>query len=525
MGQDGRHLIPTHGGTLVKCLDRAGLVVDNSVTLGDVLPRLAAFRGDRPLVEEARGPDRLGLTYRQAADRLERIAGAIAAGTRPGDRVVIALPNGYDLFLVSLAACRAGTVAVPINALMRPEEIEHVIADSAAGMVVRDVQALLAGTPLQEAEVSARRGHPGDVAAIFYTSGTTGTPKGAELTHRALAGSILVATLWPSGLRRDEIVAALPVAHIMGFATMLAAATAGIPLYLIGRFKADAVLDAIEQRRATIFVGVPAMYRMLLEAGAEERDLRSVRLWAAGADVMPPDLARRFQRMGAAVTVPVIGSSLGHAMFAEGYGMVETAGAVALRLSPPGVALSLPVVGGSLGVPLPGYHLKVVDHGGADVGVGQVGELVVRGPGVLSGYHGDKEATALVLDPEGWLHTGDLVRRGFGGLVTFVGRAKDVIKTGGYSVYAVEVEHAMEQHPDVVEAAALGVPDERLGERTAVAVRLREGASVTEEQLLEWGAVQLSSYKRPRIVRIVEDLPRTGTQKVAKRELLSLFAA
>jgi acyl-CoA synthetase (AMP-forming)/AMP-acid ligase II len=509
----------------VNCLARAGLLVDNSITLGDVVPRLAALRGDQRLVEEGGRRPPLRLTYGEAARRLERMAGSVAASIRPRDRVVVALPNGYDLFLASLAVCRAGGVAVPVNPLMRGAEVDHVIADSSAALVVRDVGELLGGEPLDEGAIAARRGNPDEVAAIFYTSGTTGKPKGAELSHRALAGSVLVATLWPSGLRRDEIVAGLPVAHIMGFAVTLAAAATGIPLYLFERFRAPAVLDAIEQRRATIFIGVPAMYRMLLEAGAERRDLTSVRLWASGADVMPPELARRFQRMGAAVTVPLMGRALGDAMFVEGYGMVETGGAVAMRVSPPGVAVDLPLLGRTLGIPLPGYHLRVVDVEGAEVGPGQVGELVVRGPGVLRGYHGDRQATARVLDEEGWLHTGDLVRRGFGGLVSFVGRTKDVIKTGGYSVYAVEVEHALEQHPDVIEAAALGVPDERLGEQTVVAVQLRDGATVDEQELLDWAGAKLSSYKRPRMVRIVEELPRTGTQKVAKRELLPLFAA
>jgi len=510
----------------VRCLDRASLLVDRSITLGDILPRLATIRGDRTLVEEPHGARSLRLTYAEGADRLGRMAAAIAEGAGPGDRVVLAMPNGYDQFLASLAACRAGAVAVPVNPHMRPAEIDHVVADSGASVVVREAGDILgAAAPLSDDEAAARRGAPGDVAAIFYTSGTTGKPKGAELTHRGLARSLAVASLWPAGLRRDEIVAALPVAHIMGFAVLLAAAGTGIPLYSFSRFRADAVLDAIETRCSTIFIGVPAMYRMLLEAGAEDRDLSSVRMWASGADVMPADLARRFQRMGAVLSLPVVGTPVGDAMFVEGYGMVETGGAVAMRLSPPGLASSLPLVGDSLGIPLPGYHLRVVGDDGQDVGPGQVGELVVKGPGVLTGYHGDAAATAEVLDADGWLRTGDLVRRGIGGLVSFAGRAKDVIKSGGYSVYAVEIERAMEEHPDVVEAAALGVPDDRLGERTVVAVRLREGATAGEQELLAWGGDRLSGYKRPRVVRIVAELPRTGTQKVAKRELLPLFAA
>jgi len=490
--------------------------------LGDVLPRLAAERGDRRLVE---GPGYGPFTYGEALERLDRLAAGVAGQAPPGSRVVLALPNGYDLLLASLAVGRAGGVAVPVNAQMRPEEIDYVVADSGAALVVRDVGELLAGSAPAGPELDARRGRVDDVAAIFYTSGTTGRPKGVELTHRALVGQLALASAWPAGVRRDEVVVALPVAHIMGFSILLAAAAAGVPAYCLAHFDPVTVLDAIEARRSTMFVGVPTMYRMLEEAGAEQRDLRSIRVFGSGADVMPAELARRFQRMGAAATLPGLGISVGLAAFVEGYGMVETGGAVALRISPPGAGLAIPGLGHGLGFPLPGYHLRVVDEHGVQVGVGQVGELVLKGPGVLNGYHGDPVATEAILDAEGWLHTGDLARRGSFGLVSFAGRAKDVIISGGYTVYAVEVERAMEEHPDVLEAAAVGVPDERLGERVGVAVRLRPGAVAAEPDLLAWGDDHLSAYKRPRVIRVVEDLPRTGTHKVAKRLLVPVLEA
>jgi acyl-CoA synthetase (AMP-forming)/AMP-acid ligase II len=222
------------------------------------------------------------------------------------------------------------------------------------------------------------------------------------------------------------------------------------------------------------------------------------------------------------MTLPLLRTSLGDAAFVEGYGLVETGGAVAARLSPPGLALPLP---GILGIPLPRYRFRVVGPTGERVGLRQIGELLVKGPGVLAGYHGDAAATAAVVDEGGWLHTGDLVRRELFGVVTFAGRAKDVIKSGGYSVYALEIERVMEEHPSVLEAAAVGIPDERLGELAAVAVRVRPGVEVSEEGLLAWGADRLASYKRPRVVRIVSELPRTGTQKVAKNDLRAAFAS
>jgi acyl-CoA synthetase (AMP-forming)/AMP-acid ligase II len=401
---------------------------------------------------------------------------------------------------------------------MTPAEVDHVIADSGATLVVRDRSEL--GERSARPLTAAVPASPGDVAAIFYTSGTTGKPKGARLTHRALVAQSQSAGVYPSGLRRDEAIAGLPVAHIMGFTVLLSLAVAGIPVHFLPRFRPDEVLDAIERRRSTVFIGVPAMYRLLLEAGAETRDLRSIRVWASGADVMPTDLARRFQRMGATATLPG-GLSVGDALFVEGYGMVEVGGGVAAKVSPPGIPSPL---GSFLGVPLPSYRFRVVDSTtGREVRVGQVGELLVKGPGVLQGYHGDAAATAAVLTDDGWLRTGDLVRRGPLGLVSFAGRSKDVIKKGGYSVYAVEVQAALEEHRSVAEAAVLGVPDDRLGEQVVAAVRLLPGEAAGEGELIAWCAERLSSYKVPSVVRIVDTLPRTGTEKVKKSELRSLF--
>ena len=498
---------------MLSSLHRTGLFLGrNGLTLGMVMERLAQASGERRLVTEAGG---LELSYREGADRVDSMAGGIAARTRPGDRVVIAVPNGYDLLLLTLAACRAGAVAVPVNPRMRPAEIDHVVNDSGASLVVRRVDEVL-GSGLGRAAAS----DPADVAAILYTSGTTGLPKGAELTHRALLGQVAAGAMWPQWLRRDEAVVGLPVAHIMGFLCLLGMAVAGVPVYLVPTFQADEVLDAIEGRRATVFVGVPAMYRMMLDAGAEQRDLRSVRLWVSGADVLPDDLARRFKRMGASVTLPVLGLSVGEAAFAEGYGMVELAGGVAAKLSPPWVPLG---IGDFLGFPLPPNRLKVVDDLGREVGTGQTGELWVQGRGVLRGYHGDPEATSKVLTEDGWLRTGDLARKGPLGLVFFAGRQKDVILHGGFTVYANEVERTLEQHQDVPEAAVLGRPDEQKGEVPVAAVRLRPRATATEDQLVAWARQRLSGYKAPRSVRIVTEMPRTGTGKVQKDELRPLF--
>lgn len=497
----------------VKTLKRAELVFRRGETLGTIMSSLTEIHGERRLVEEADGG--LRITYHQANKRVLRWAGGIAARTSPGDRVVIATPNGYEQFLLCLAASRAGTIPVPINAQMRPDEVAHVMEDSGATLIVRSAVEVDGAEPLLDA-VPAR---PGDIAALFYTSGTTGKPKGAELSHTALLGGVVAGVAWPAGVRRDEAVFSLPVAHIMGFAVLMALACAGIPAYVLPHFRPDDVLDAIEQRRSTIFIGVPAMYRMMLEAGAEDHDLSSIRVWGSGADVMPTDLAQRFKRMGATVTLPIAGP-LGEAIFAEGYGMVEVGGGVAAKLSPPLLNVGL---GESVGIGLPNYKFRVVDDDGRDVAPGSVGELWVKGPGVLKGYWNAPEATADAVTDDGWLRTGDLARKGPFGTLMFVGRAKDVIKHGGYSVYAKEVQETLEAHPEVLEAAVVGLPDEVVGEVPAAVVRLTEGSRLEDLHLDEWADEHLADYKVPKRFVAVEELPRTGTRKVQKASLVDLF--
>jgi acyl-CoA synthetase (AMP-forming)/AMP-acid ligase II len=353
---------------------------------------------------------------------------------------------------------------------------------------------------------TAEKIRPDQLATLIYTSGTTGRPKGACLTDAGLLGSLGPGALWPAALHRDEAVVGLPIAHIMGFVVLAGLAVAGIPVHALPRFDAVAVLDAIEGRRSTLFVGVPTMYRMLLEAGAVDRDLRSVRIWGSGADAMPPELARTFQRMGATVTLPLVGASLGEALFVEGWGMVETGGAAIGRVSLP--YLDTPARA------LPGYRVKVDEPDDAGVG-----ELLVKGPGVLAGYHDDPEATAAALD-DGWLRTGDLVRRGRFGTLAFAGRTKDVVKCGGFSVFAAEVERALEGCPGVDEAAVLGRPDRRLGEVPVAAVR----GTATPDDVLAFARDHLAHYKVPRQVVVLDELPRGGTGKVQKDLLRAFFA-
>jgi acyl-CoA synthetase (AMP-forming)/AMP-acid ligase II len=491
---------------------RARLVVDRPSNLGDLFERTAAARGDAPLVDEVDG---LLIDHRQAADRVDGLAGAVAARVDAGDRVVVATPNSYDQLLISLAVMRAGAISVPVNDQMTATEVDGVIEDAEAALAVRSVDELPVDRPLGE----NRAGVTTETAALFYTSGTTGRPKGAELTHRSLLAQLVAGSLWPAALRRDEALISLPVAHIMGFVALLAAAVAGVPVHFRPHFRPVEVLDAIEGRRCTIFIGVPAMFRMLEEAGAAERDLTSVRVWASGADAMPSDLARRFKAYGASATLPVLGP-VGEAAFAEGYGMVEMGGGVATKISPPYLGFGL---GDSLGIPTPRHAFRVVDDHGDTVAPGREGELLVRGPGVLRSYWGAPDDTAAILTEDGWLRTGDLARRGPLGTALFAGRKKDVILSGGYSVYPPEIEGVLEQHPGVAEAAVVGLPDERDGEVPVAAVRVAGPGSPGGDELVIWAAARLAAYKAPRRVVVTDELPRTGTRKVKRRELLPLF--
>lgn len=508
---------------------RLDLIIKRDATLADLMMRLAEIHGDKLFVteENSLGATRT-LTYEQASEQVILWSRSIGKAIKAGDPVVIATENGIDQFLLCLAASAAGGIPAPVNSQMTEAEVDHVIADSGASLVIRD-PAELNGLRRSSRSRSKRsnESYPvalpdaGDIGALFYTSGTTGRPKGAALTHRALVGQISIAASWPLGIRNDEIVMALPVAHIMGFAAVMAAAIGGIQIYFMQRFSPIRVLQAIEYRRCSAFIGVPAMYRMMDNTGAADRDLRSIRVWISGADVMPTDLAKKFKAMGASATLPGLGS-FGEAMFAEGYGMVEVGGGMAAKISPPLLPFGL---GDSLGLPLPGWHMKVVNDEGRRVFPGQVGELLIKGPGVLKEYWGDEAASEAVLTDDGWLRTGDMVLSGPFNTVLFQGRAKAVIKSGGYSVYPPEIEETLEEHDDVVEAAVIGIADDKLGEVPVAAVIPKKNAKVTAEELATWAAVRLSHYKAPRAIVFVDDLPRTGTRKVQREKIRPLFAA
>lgn len=500
--------------------------------LGEVSAAAARRYGDRIAFEVLPGqltgePCKTEITYAEFDSLVEGLAWEVASrleGLREAGapRVVVRGSNGVIFLASVLAASRAGAVAVPVNPELTPKELDHVVSDSGARIeIAPDATECFRGIDRVEARWLPRRerrrewpsSDPAEVAAVFYTSGTTGYPKGAMLTHKGLLADMALAGAYPR--RGDFMVEALPTAHIMGFLVLAGALLAGIRTFAMERFRPVAVLDALESFRATMFVGVPAMYRMLLGAGAAHRNLKSVRVWMSAADVMPRELAREFQRMGSAFTFG--GRPIGEALFVEAYGMVEYSGAATVKVSLP----FWDPFSSSIGIPLPGTSVKIVDEAGREVRRGEVGEIAIRGGKVLHSYRNRSDETGQVIR-SGWLRTGDLAKRG---LLTdyFAGRSKDVVTSGGYTVYAVEVEECIRGFDGVADVAVVGIEDQVLGERVAAAIEAEPGATIEVEELKEWIGSRLAEYKRPADYLIVASLPRGSTRKVKKDEVRRLF--
>jgi acyl-CoA synthetase (AMP-forming)/AMP-acid ligase II len=480
------------------------------------------------------------LTYREVRDHAARIAAVYGAlGLKRGDAVATITLNRLELGIGVFAALRAGLVAVPLNFMLTAAEIASAVRRSGARVLLIDRITLrhnLGGSPVaaggarlvlldtddpphgclslprllreNAGESPPSRVREDDPALIFFTSGTTGEPKGATISHGALASvirrSARTAAYMPTP-RNQLALMVMPLAHNGGFIGLLMQLCLGIPSLVISRFSAQHVLELIEEVRPTMFTGTPAMYRLLLDAGAEGYDLSSIRVWGGGADLFPRDLLDRLRALGGWRRL-----GMRFKPFTMiGYGSAETAGQV--TISPP-----IPVGDSCIGWVLPGFEYRIVDEDDNDVRPGTAGELCVRGGSVMSGYWDDAEATDASMR-RGWFHTGDIVRRGPMGLLYYEARRKDVIKSGGYSIPAREIEHVLEQHPAVQQAAAVGLPDRIKGERPVAAVVLREVA--TPEELEAFAAERLAGYKRPRRVYVVDDIPLTATLKPRKNEV------
>jgi len=525
---------------------RVLLALRRDLTIGNLTERLGSVYGDRVafrLEERSALAPKREMTFNDVDRVVTRLATVLAKEGLPlGELVAVVPSNGIDFLLTFLAVVRAGGIALPVNPVLKRQEVRTLIELSEATTLIGDTTTLRrtvgASATLPEIErwlslgrsdgavdlLSRLRktrtpmpavGAPADaVVAVMYTSGTTGRPKGARLTNSGLLAMLSPAALQPTGLPMTlrTAVTALPVAHIMGLSASIALMLGAVSNRMLEHFDAKLVLDLIEEEEVDAFVGVPAMYRAMLDAGAEQRDLTSVKVWASGADAMPRDLAKRFQKMGR------LGGPV-PALFFEGYGMVELAGAAMAKVVPPG-PIDLPK--NFAGMPIFPYRVKVVDKKGNDVPRGRVGELCVKGPGVLEGYHKDPGATGAVLSG-GWLRTGDLARIGPLGTVFFEGRQKDVIKVGGYSVFPVEVEEEIRRHPKVSDVAVLGISDDAKGQVVGAAVISKKGTTLTEGEMERWAKKELAAYRRPKRWLIVSSLPRGSTRKVDKQALAKRF--
>jgi malonyl-CoA/methylmalonyl-CoA synthetase len=467
--------------------------------------RRAEAAPDRPALWTA-GP---GWLTRGALDQASRrVAGRLhRAGLAAGDRVLCSAATSMALVVAYLAALRLGLVVVPANTAYREREIAHVVGDAEPrGAIVDDperggwARAAAGGDLLVVApEVDLPDGEApeldaagrGDPALICYTSGTTGAPKGAVLRHGNLLASAEALRLAWRWVQDDLLVLALPLFHIHGLGVGLhGTLLAGASAVLLPRFGVDQVLDAARDHRATLFFGVPTMYARL--AGSPRvGELSALRLLVSGSAALPPTV---FEKLAEGAGQRVL----------ERYGMTETI----MNVSNPYDGERRP---GTVGLPLPGVELRLA--AGA-------GEVLLRGPNVFDGYWRNPEATAEAFDQDGWFRTGDLGTLDERGYLRIEGRSKELIITGGYNVHPREVEELLLEHPAVAEVAVVGTPSEEWGEVvTAFVVPADPGDPPEEGELLGFTAERLASFKRPRLVRYLESLPRNALGKVLKHEL------
>ena len=491
-----------------------------SVNLAALLTASAGRGPERPALKL----DDTVLTYGQLDEASARVAGLLRArGIGAGDRVGVMLPNVPYFAVAYYGILRAGGVVVPMNVLLKARETGFYLSDPGAKLVFAwhaFAEAAEAGageagaecvlvTPgefeglLAEAEpvreVAERDGS--DTAVILYTSGTTGTPKGAELTHDNLRRNTeTMVELF--GFGPDTItLGALPLFHSFGQTCGLNATLhAGGLLTLVPRFDPGKALEIIERDRVTVFEGVPTMYAaMLNHPEADDFDTSTLQICASGGAALPVEVLHGFEeRFNAKVL--------------EGYGLSETS-PVASFTPPDGERKA-----GAIGIPIPGVEMKVVDDEGNDVPQGEVGEIVIRGHNVMKGYWKRDDATAETIR-DGWFHSGDMARIDEDGYFFIVDRKKDLIIRGGYNVYPREVEEVLYEHPAVREAAVVGMPHPELGEEIGAAVALKEGQEASPEELQAHVKEQVAAYKYPRMVWLVDELPKGPTGKILKREI------
>jgi len=503
-----------------------------SFNLAIMLRESANAHPDKPLVHI----NDLTFSYAQVDEISGRVAGALlATGLERGDKVAVQLPNLPQFLFTYFGILKAGLVMVPLNPLLRAPEVQYHLEDSDAKVLVTFEMfaeeavkgaSAVAGVTTYVVNMPGNDQRPegtkhydelyfaedtrditpmgaDDTAVLLYTSGTTGKPKGAELTHFQLFMNCTVAgELF--GFRDDDIgLAVLPLFHVFGLSSVLNTAVRyGGTIVLVPRFELEPVVDAIEQHRCTIFSGVPTMYFGLLKMDLTGRDLSSLRVGVSGGAAIPGEVIKAFEEKFPGVVI------------LEGYGLSESASTTTFNVN----AEQRKVL--SIGKPIWGVEVKVVDDDDKELPPGEenVGEIVIRGHNIMKGYYKKPEATAEAFR-NGWFHTGDLAYRDEDGYLFIVDRKKDLIIRGGYNVYPREIEEVLYANPNIAEAAVIGKADEKLGEEVVAVVTLKEGADCTPDDIKAYCKERLAAYKYPREVRIVDALPMGPTGKILKKEL------
>lgn len=470
-------------------------------------------------------------TYRQFADRIDRLAAELAAGgMRRGDRVGYAGHNHPDFLVTLFAAARIGAVFVPLNWRLTADELGYILGDAQVHTVVADAERatvidpvraqaglhrVIALTPVPEWEVldellAGRAAltdpvfaEPDDVAVIMYTSGTTGHPKGAMLTHSNLFWNNVNALLTFDTSQNDVSLVCAPLFHIGGLnVTTLLTLQKGGRIVLMPIFDPAEALRLIAEHRVTTMFGVPAMFLFMSQCPEfADTDLSSVRSFVCGGAPVPEPLIHCYGQRG----IP----------FAQGYGLTETA-PLALVLRTDEVGVKIGAAGNQV---LPLSDVRLVDLENQPVPAGARGEICVRGPQVMAGYWRNPEATAAVIDDEGWFHTGDIGQADDEGYVWVIDRVKDMVISGGENVYPAEVEDVLYGHPGIAEVAVLGTPHEKWGEAVTAVVVLRPGATLQLDELREFARDKLAAFKLPIRVEFTDALPRTQSGKVVKYQL------
>jgi long-chain acyl-CoA synthetase len=473
-----------------------------------------------------------GLTYRELDERSNRLAKTLlASGAGEGSRVAYLDRTAPEVIELFFAASKIGAVTVPLNWRLAPAELAAVVSDARPPVLIAGesyatvaeelarglspAPALIVAGDDYEHRLAAHdavdpggRGESHDVVLQMYTSGTTGTPKGVLTTHRNMAACAETSPWW--GFGSDSVsMTPLPMFHIGGIGWAFLGLWNGATTVLVRDFDAPAVLDILEGQRVTNAVLVPTMLQLLTAVpGAAERDFSALRCIAYGASPITTPVLRAALRTFRA---PLYGI----------YGLTETTGGITqlepADHDPDGPRQHLLQ---SAGRPFPWVELRIADpETGAERASRQAGEVWLRAPNVMAGYSNRPAETAAALTPDGWLRTGDGGYVDEEGYLFLTDRIKDMIVSGGENVYPIEVEEALSQHSDVAEVAVIGVPDARWGESVKALVVRRPGASCTSDELVAFARERLAGYKLPRSVEFVEDLPRTPTGKVLKREL------